>query len=119
VQARVSELCALTRLDVSGIRTPVESPTLHDVFARLPALQSVCLAFRPTEPIYDTNFDSDSGSDSDSEFEGPPRRRRTQQHGFPESLLRCQCSHTACRAATQHQMQWENGLSNAAAVDLL
>ena len=85
VQACISQLCALTRLDVSGIRTPVESPTLNTVFASLPALQSVCLAFRPKDPIYATDY-----SDDEFEFiEGAQPRMPKPQYGFPGSLLRC------------------------------
>lgn len=81
VQACISRLCSLTCLEVSDIRTPLESPTLEDIFASLPVLQSVCLTFRTNDPAYATDFGSDD--------EGSPQQQRKQPNDFPQSLLRC------------------------------
>jgi hypothetical protein len=88
VQACISRLSSLTCLEVSDIRTPLESPTLEDIFASLPALQSVCLTFRTNDPACATDFDSDDD-------EGNQQQERKQPNDFPDSLLRCflfQCS---------------------------
>lgn len=80
-QACISVLCSLTSLEVSRISTPLGSPTLEDIFASLPALQSVCLGFC-------TN-DLACATDSDSDAEGSQHLNCTRPDDFPHNLLRC------------------------------
>lgn len=95
VQACVSHLRSLTCLEVSDTRTPLESPALDNIFASLPALRSVYLAFRTSDPACATDFDSDD--------EGSQQQERKQPTDFPDSLLRCHRYECSSRAPTLRQ----------------
>jgi hypothetical protein len=45
LQACISQMRSLTRLEVSYIGTPLETPTLDDLVGSLPTLQHLCLHF--------------------------------------------------------------------------
>jgi hypothetical protein len=81
MQACISCLGSLTRLEILGIKTPLEAPILDDLFAGLPVLQTVRLAFKTSNPDDVTGFDSDD--------EGNQQQERKQPNDFPCSLLRC------------------------------
>jgi hypothetical protein len=96
-QARISQLCTLTLLEVSNIETPLEKPILNDIFDNLPALKSVCLEFCTHESARD--------SDLDSNDEGSQQQECRQPNDFLESLLRCPCLQCMCTTAYVYHMR--------------
>lgn len=96
VQACVSTLTRLTRLDAAFIATPLNLPALDGLLAGLPALQGLDLRFRThhhppgTEPI------------SNTDGLGHQPQNRERQDGFPHSLLRW-VLHTAIFGQVMHR----------------
>jgi hypothetical protein len=88
MQACVSQLRSLTRLEVECVSAPLDRLQLQDLFASLPALQDVCLVF---SPMGDPD-DSDSDSNAEGPSMGDPPVFLAHFHvpdGFPLSLTMC------------------------------
>lgn len=97
MQAAVSELRSLTRLEAAYIRTPLKTTALDDLLASLPALQAVSLYFCDID-VWDT-----SDADSDTPWVWDIPHKRTQPDDFPQSLLRCLLLlHMSWREAPPH-----------------
>lgn len=99
MQADVSRLHTLTRLEAGFISTPLQRPFLDDLFAGLPALRDVQLRFKTfddEEP--DEDDDDGGGSDAEVDIEAhhAPRCITSPQEisrtlfpdDLPQSLLR-------------------------------
>ena len=81
MQACISQIQSLTRLEVSYIGTPFGPSTLDDLLGGLPTLQHVCLHFA----TIDCKSIQRMGMDSNR----AERDWELQPVDFPQGLLRC------------------------------